>query len=405
MNNSTAEITTDVPGISMITTRGPFQNNGASPWYVDLPIGIPWGDEPAQVLKMSLDTGGVYHWVTSFLCQEDKCVHYGDSQYDFSLSASFEWVTRLDQTLEFGPWGSIVAWEARDVLWMDTDVKISSYLYMANKFNDTIGNFSQLNWDGFIGMPSEGLASPADGKKEQNLPEESVYEQSVFRQLLNQGVVSPTKPFLAFDTDAGPDGSTGTVTMGQLDPAYKDALDYLFIPWVDYGHGYSDLWTGKMASISLDDQELPSEADAMFLCLDTGASQFKGDVEMMSAALKIISEGNNPVLTIKLDQGADESMVKGVLKVPPEVYNVFIEAGPDKGEVIPQFLSMEGLPGLALVGSVLMDYLYTVHEFKVWGEAGQYKIAALGMWIFNKTDGRRIIQNIQDKPAAIYRSS
>ena len=63
---------------------------------------------------------------------------------------------------------------------------------------------------------------------------------------------------------------------------------------------------------------------------------------------------------------------------------------------------LEGLEGLVLVGSVLMDHLYTVYEYEVTPSADGYALSPVGMWIFNKRGGYPIIQGRQDRPARIF---
>ena len=55
-----------------------------------------------------------------------------------------------------------------------------------------------------------------------------------------------------------------------------------------------------------------------------------------------------------------------------------------------------------LVGSVLMDHLYTVFEYEVTQSADGYALSPVGMWIFSKAGDYPIIQNHQDRPARIF---
>lgn len=79
--------------------------------------------------------------------------------------------------------------------------------------------------------------------------------------------------------------------------------------------------------------------------------------------------------------------------VPPSVYWVEIQAGPDRGRTLPQFNPL-GLPGLVLVGSVLMDHLYTIFEYSVTAMSdGYYHLEPVGIWAFNKRGGPRLIRS------------
>jgi len=76
-----------------------------------------------------------------------------------------------------------------------------------------------------------------------------------------------------------------------------------------------------------------------------------------------------------------------------------IEAGQNKGQVVSQFKGLEGADGMLLVGSVLMDHLYTVYEYKV---DDNQNLSPVGVWIFNKPDGPKIIANKQSVPAELF---
>jgi hypothetical protein len=49
-----------------------------------------------------------------------------------------------------------------------------------------------------------------------------------------------------------------------------------------------------------------------------------------------------------------------------------------------------------------MDYLYTVYEFRVVQREGENCIIPVGMWIFNKEKGPKVIVTTQNKPARIF---
>jgi len=105
---------------------------------------------------------------------------------------------------------------------------------------------------------------------------------------------------------------------------------------------------------------------------------------------------------VTIEVGETSSGDVGVLKIPAEIYNVEIEEGPEKGEIISQFAPLAGLEGMVLVGAVLMDHLYTVFEFEVVQNADGDSLSPVGMWIFNKKGGYPIIQTRQDQPARIF---
>ena len=76
----------DTPSPSSVVfpmQRGPFQNNGASPWYCTIKLGTP-----AQTLKFAIDSGTNINWVTSTLCPDDQCVHFAGGRFDLHASST-----------------------------------------------------------------------------------------------------------------------------------------------------------------------------------------------------------------------------------------------------------------------------------------------------------------------------
>ncbi|HEV2721920.1 MAG TPA: hypothetical protein VG323_18005, partial [Thermoanaerobaculia bacterium] len=135
-------------------------------------------------------------------------------------------------------------------------------------------------------------------------------------------------------------------------------------------------------------------------CLDSGSSQFKGDDDIMNTTLKLV--GGSPQPDVRLVLGINAEGVAGQIVVPPSIYMVEIEAGPQQGQLLPQFNPL-GLTGLVLVGSVLMDELYTILCYDVTETEHGYHLSPIGMWIFNKKGGTPIIQTTSSKPFALAR--
>lgn len=54
---------------------------------------------------------------------------------------------------------------------------------------------------------------------------------------------------------------------------------------------------------------------------------------------------------------------------------------------------------MLLVGSVLMDHLYTVYEYEVISPS---EIHPKGVWIFNKPNGPKIIKTKQTSTATLF---
>jgi hypothetical protein len=391
-------------GITLSLDRGPYQNNGASPWYAYIGLGTT-----AQPLKFSFDTGSNFIWVTSSLCQPNTCEHYGDKQFVYQLSSSFTWVDEQVMTVSFGPWGSMEVQTGRDVFTLTPHlnqsdngaVPVLSDIYLARSYEGP--QFSELDWDGGIGVPSMTDVTETAGYspyRYQSFPnQEEAASFHFFQSLIEQGVVSPQCPYVGFLTDI--DSKTGQVQFGQLNEDYRNSREYLFLPWDKYAAPY--LWTSKIGSLSIGQKQLiPSEIlpeTTYFFALDSGSSAFKGDVALMNALYSIASQTKEDLV---IEIGCTDSGGVGKLVVTSDMYNVLIEEGEDKGKLVTQFQPLEGGDYIALVGAVMMDYLYTLYEYSIEYIDGKPNLLPVGMWIFNKTSGPKIITTLQKQPARIF---
>ena len=393
-------------GISISLDRGPFQNNGASPWYAYVGVGTP-----EQTLKFSFDTGSDFIWVTSSLCKADTCHHYGDQEFAYQISSSFSWVNQQTTEVNFGPWGNMKVKTGKDVFTLTPEalgqstsgsVSLLSDVYLAQSYQGI--QFRELDWDAGIGIPSTTELSDSlfvyrsfRGITPSNKTEPASFH--FFQSLLDQGVVSSKRPYVTFLTDI--DNKSGQVEFGQLNKDYRENREYLFLPWDKYSAPY--LWTSKITSLSIGDTQLISPesitSTPYFLALDSGSSQFKGDLDVMATLYNIASKTKENLV---IEIGETDSGNIGKLVVTSNMYDVLIEAGENKGEVITQFQPMENADYIALVGSVLMDYLYTVYEFRVVQREGENCVIPVGMWIFNKEEGPKVITTTQNKPARIF---
>lgn len=352
--------TSALDGVIFPMSKGPFQNNGAAPWYADLSIGTP-----GQNLKVSIDSGTNITWVTSTLCPPDQCQHYSGGRFDVSASSTFSFTDCLDRPFSFGPWGTMQVQSGVDVLQIPGGSTVPSRMFFASFYDGD--QFSQLDWDGGIGIPSS--SAYVEGRS-----------SFLFQELLVAGLVSPELPYVAFDWD--PATKQGVCQMGGYD-ASKAQGPSLYLPWMPYTvlSGTEYLWTADLASWKVGNQTL---AENVMLSLDTGSSQFKGDDDIMNQTLALIAQQGAPDVTLDFPDG-------GQIVFGSDVYNITIEAGPDQGKVVPQFKPL-GLPGLGLVGSLLMDYFYTVHEYKIVNcQATTYSLAPVGMHLFNYSDRPQLI--------------
>ena len=339
--------------------RGPFQNNGASPWYVTLMLGTP-----GQHLKLAIDTGTNIAWATSSLCPEDQCEHYSASRFDYQASSTFFFTDCLQRPYSFGPWGTMQVECGTDVLSVPQDTPLPIQLFLAAHYAGD--QFKQLDWDGGIGMPSSSAY---------------VASRSSFllQDLLQAGRINPEHPFVAFDWNAK--DKTGTCEMGGIDES-KTQGPSLFLPWSVYNKraGVEYMWSADLKSYSVGGEAL---AHNIKFALDSGSSQFKGDDNLMRQTLERIAQGGKPKIVL--------GFADGEITLSADLYSILIEQGPQKGKRLPQFEPL-GLPELVLVGSLVMDHCYTVHEYQVMHfNASSYALAPVGIWLFNRPDGPQII--------------
>jgi saccharopepsin len=366
-------------GLGIDLARAPYQNNGATPWYATLALGTA-----GQPLKFALDTGSDFIWVTSTLCDlpGDSCEHYGGQQFDFEASSTFDWIDKSDQTVDFGPWGSMTVSTGRDHLALPGAPSTATTLYLSKDYQGS--QFEQLDWDGGIGFPA-GSAYAKPGIS------------FLMADLMNAGAIAEDFPYLSFETDYAT--RTGRCQIGGFDPDRIDPYGYLFLPWQAYTTlpGVEYIWSTPLSNYEVGGQSI---AQNVSFALDSGSSQFKGDDDIMKSTLRIIGS-TVPKPDVTLTLGRNEFGGSGQIVVPPSIYEVAIEAGPQAGQTLPQFNPL-GIPKLVLVGSVLMDQLYTVYEYAAQTTPAGFQLSPVGIWLFNRLDGPALIARGRE-PAALLR--
>ena len=369
--------TNQATGILFPLARGPYQNNGATPWYTNIPMG-----SPAQYLKFALDTGSNFIWVTSSLCSEagDSCDHYGGLEFNYGNSSSFAWVDRNDQSVSFGHWGTMTVETGRDYLGLPGGLS-NTTMYLAKNYAGS--QFAQLDWDGGIGFPAASQYAK---------PGVSFF----FTNLMNSGLIDPKYPYVSFDTDYAT--GLGSCRVGGIDTNAYDPYSGISMPWTPYKvlPGVEYIWTTALSRYVVGNQTVAQNA---YFALDSGSSRFKGDNNYMNTTLSIIA-GSPTKPNVTLFTGETPSGGMGQIVIPPEVYEVKIEAGPQAGETLPQFNPL-CIPEMVLVGSVIMDLVYTVYVYDVSTPPTGYQVTPVGMWIFNKTSGPEIIRSRSDRPAEL----
>ncbi|KAF2407488.1 Avidin family protein [Pseudomonas antarctica] len=345
--------------------RGPFQNNGASPWYSTINLGTP-----PQPLKFCLDSGTNINWITSTLCLADQCVHFADGRFDVRASSTFSFTDCLRRPYSFGPWGTMQVESASDVLTTPAGTDLRTQLLLATAYEGE--QFKQLDWDGALGLPCS--SAYVEGRS-----------SFVLQTLMREGQLDPAYPFVAFDWNR--QERTGSCQMGAVDPL-KTQGPRVFLPWSAYTAlpGVEYLWSADLKTYAVGTEQLA--CDIKF-AIDSGSSRFKGDDTLMRQTLARIALGDQPEIVLGF---ADAEITLGA-----DLYNCLIEEGPQKGQILPQFNPL-GLRDLVLVGSVVMEHCYTVYEYRVVRCSNTlYSLAPVGVWLFNRADGPQIITRSSSK--------
>lgn len=346
-------------GVVFPMQRGPYQNNGASPWYATINLGTP-----AQPLKLAIDSGTNITWVTSTLCPPDQCIHFGGARFDYRASSTFTFTDCLQRPYSFGPWGTMQVETAADVLAVPGGYHIPARLFLAAAYGGE--QFKQLNWDGGIGLPCS--SAYAEGRS-----------SFLLQELISSGQFDPAHPYVAFDWNAN--DHSGTCQMGAIDLS-RTVGPHLFLPWSVYNKlpGVEYIWSADLKSYSVGGETL---ATTIKFALDSGSSRFKGDDRIMAQTLALIARGGHPDVVLEFADGE--------ITLDANAYNILIEEGPQKGQVLPQFAPL-GLSDLVLVGSLVMEHCYTILEYQVVQcHPEVYSLAPVGVWLFNRPDGAQII--------------
>ena len=280
----------------------------------------------------------------------------------------------MDQTQntgDFGPWGSMVVETGKDDVAIDAGTVLPLTMFLSASYSGS--QFEQLDWDGGLGVPSG--TDYAD-------PSVSFFVAA----LMNAGLMDPEMPYISFTTDQ--QSGVGSVLFGGID---LDAIDFnsaVFLPWTPYTAfpNVKYIWTTPLGQYLVGGKLIAANVQ---FCLDSGSSQFKGDDNIMNTTLQLVGVMPQPDVTLIV--GITPRGSPATIMVPPSVYMVEIEAGPQQGQVLPQFNPL-GLTNLVLVGSVLMDQLYSTYCYDVTETESGYHLSPIGIWIFNKKNGPQLIQ-------------
>lgn len=375
--------------IELNLKKGLMADYGASPWYTeDINLGT------SQV-KLSLDSGANFIWVTSNLCKTPACKNH---QSVDSNQVGFKWIDKTPTKRSFGPWGSMITQTAqidfngKNIPYTLEDFYASTY-YTGNQFKF-------LAWDGGIGFPpsNDGMS---DGS--------SFY----FSSLYNSGKI--TKPIFSMVTnETTKEGKfyLGGENQNQfikesaiiLQPSPTGANDWI--------------WGTDLYEFKVGEKSISSLSGAIFF-LDSGSSLFKGDDKYVKPILeqlfsikdtngsnifnKVFDDDNNwisleytvgkspddyvgilPNISLNIGQSCytDDSL-SAYITLNPSQYSYLVQEGDRKGKYVPAFSVLNGMGGL-LVGSTFMDLFYTTFKYK---DTGNGKLNQGDMIIYKKTSG------------------
>lgn len=359
----------------MPVTKGPYQDNGASPWYSMVKVGT---DSKLPNMKLNFDTGARFIWVTSTECNTVACNWPTRIKFNPNTSQSFDWIDQNITEINFGPWGTMKAKVGSDEFCIDPAQPgfstIREKFYVTTEYDGQ--QFNELNWDGGIGIPSGSLPDP----KFSNL----------ILEFLNSGRITPDQAVIAFHMN--PDTRMGVIEIGDFDRSAIIPESRVNVDFSSY-KGLKYIWTTPLGSWRVGNVEVAT--NKMF-CHDTGSSQFKGDSGIMiKASNEVYTQyaqlGHYPDLELTLGKKhGSETPAKFVLT--EDQYVTLIEAGAGHGEHTININPLAGLDNLVLVGSILMDNIYTVYRFIVTGAFPNYSLAPGQVEMYNKVGGPTVIQ-------------
>lgn len=351
--------------------KGPFQDNGASPWFTPIKLGT---DPALPPMKLNFDTGARFIWATSTECNTGACTMPGRVRFDPNTSPTFSWIDQNEVMIDFGPWGTMLAKVGLDQLGAPLP-GLGVNFYVTTFYEGT--QFAELNWDGGLGIPTGRDPDPRSS--------------NLIQRMLEASLIDPREATISFYTD--PTTKTGTISVGQFDETLVVPESEIQIPFAPYLAGLEYIWTTPLGYWKVGDVDVA--VDKMF-CHNSGSSQFKGDVSIMLSAIDEVNRqlgetGRYPNLSLEF--GTDRSGNPGRFTLTSDEYVTLIEAGEGEGNYTININPLAGLDNLVLVGSILMDYVYTIYTWEVSGTWPYYTLGPGTVRMFNKRNGPQIIQN------------
>ena len=344
------------PCIQFELARGELSDNGATPWYTEMPIG-----EPAQTLKLMVDTGTTHTWVTSSLCNTAACdLHL---KYNPQNSTSYYLVQADCPDIDFGPWGSMKVELGNDSLALTQVGAILAErlnFYLATDYQGS--QFAELACDGGLAIPS---ILPTDVDSGELLP-----------QLKSSGQIDYAIASFYMDANSG----RGQCLLGAVDSTkFSGPLNVVTTQRFE---PFPFLWVIKLNAISLASTPILSSIN---FALDTGSSRFKGDAGYIARLIAAVTL-NGQLPQTQPSQNPDFSQypilylnINGtVYPLRPDQY--FLPR--DSATLELAFKPMTGLEGLLLVGSTFLETVYTVFYY----QTGVTGVQAIGLGKLSSTN-------------------
>lgn len=331
-------------------SKGRLYDNGATPWFATISLG-----SPGQTMTVMMDTGTANTWVTSSCCSSAAC-KTKKYKYDYGESISHERIPGADwKGNDLGAWGEFESLPIRDRISFTDPNRGRFHLtmkFLVAKLKDAAGstNWRDLNMCGGVGFPVI-FEQPGDVNK----------PESLLPVILRDGLASD--PVVSFWHDKTAGGCVvGGVDTSKYDPKTRNALS------PTPAAAKLNLWTVRL------DQFLrgptPMLDGPVHLALDTGSSRFKGSPKIINRLIEQITTradgGRLPATfsdssliaefpTLTLDMNGHR------YALAPEDY---IWKTADTGTYSLQFHPLDiGEDDTILVGSVLLDHLYSAFEY------------------------------------------
>lgn len=332
------------PQITFNLERGKMTDNGATPWFANIPLGTP-----GQTLKYMLDTGTTHTWVTSTACTTEACrAHQSFCPEDSSTSEKLPFGVKQ---IDFGPWGSMDALLYQDYLGLslirdsqNVDVRLPVRIYLSTNYSGD--QFLQLACDGGIAIP-------------RRLPK-GIDSTELLPFLRRKEIIAQSIAAFWFDPDAG----KGQIRLGAIDPTRFNPESVNRITVTKLPSPFDYLWTIPLESFDCKDKSVLADIP---LVLDTGSSVFKGDPNLIKKIVSAITQdGAFPSILYGPTPDFKNYPLIGLqigaitYQLTPEQY--FIQIKPDTWELA--FQEMQGLDGFILAGSVFLDTVYSAFYYE-----------------------------------------